>query len=225
LGLTIPCLNAVGDLADAAAFEKTCSELLFCVETAARLNIPYVRLRAADRSGGEDAAVSACIERLLHELKSAGHPVAGNLRAYPTPPPSRSPNRFASDSLAALWDFHHPFRYYGESAETTVTNLGAYIKHVHIKDSVNINGKIAYRLVGEGDLPLSEMMDALRSVGYDGFVSLELDPKTIEGLGVPEIVFPHYVHRMERYDREGRRNVRLYDNKAGTGKFDGKRTF
>ena len=33
-------------------------------------------------------------------------------------------NDIASDNVAALWDVHHPYRYFGESAETTLTNLG-----------------------------------------------------------------------------------------------------
>ena len=33
-------------------------------------------------------------------------------------------------------DLHHPYRFAGESADTTVKNLGAFIKYVHAKDSV-----------------------------------------------------------------------------------------
>jgi len=46
----------------------------------------------------------------------------------------------ANDAVAALWDMHHPYRFFNESPETTVQNLGAYIKHVHVKDSVMENG-------------------------------------------------------------------------------------
>lgn len=45
-----------------------------------------------------------------------------------------------SDSVAALWDMHHPYRYAAEQPSKTVENLGAYIKYVHIKDSVMIDG-------------------------------------------------------------------------------------
>ena len=38
------------------------------------------------------------------------------------------------------------------------------------------NGRVSYRLIGEGDLPIEEMMQALSSVNYDGFISLEWDP-------------------------------------------------
>ena len=81
--------------------------------------------------------------------------------------------RAESDSVGALWDMHHPYRFAGESPELTVQNLGVYIKYTHIKDSVMENGKVSYRLMGEGDLPVDAMMRALRSINYEGYVSLE----------------------------------------------------
>ena len=81
--------------------------------------------------------------------------------------------RMESDNVGALWDMHHPYRFAGESPEQTVQNLGAYIKYTHIKDSVMEDGKVVYRLMGEGDLPMDAMMRALRSINYEGYVSLE----------------------------------------------------
>ena len=60
----------------------------------------------------------------------------------------------ASDAVAALWDMHHPYRFAGENPEKTVQNLGAYIKYVHIKDSVE-NGAVRYRMMGEEIYPLT----------------------------------------------------------------------
>jgi fatty-acyl-CoA synthase len=80
-------------------------------------------------------------------------------------------------------------------------------------------GAVCFKLVGEGDLPINDMMNALRSVSYDGFVSLELDPKQVEDFGVPEILFPHFLHSMERYTKKEHGGHRLYSNKTGTGNF------
>ena len=46
---------------------------------------------------------------------------------------------FADDNLAALWDLHYPYRVNGETAEQTITNLGAYVKHIHIKESESLS--------------------------------------------------------------------------------------
>ena len=45
-------------------------------------------------------------------------------------------DRVKSRKVAALWDMHHPYRYNNEAPETTVANLGEYIKYIQVKDSV-----------------------------------------------------------------------------------------
>ena len=45
----------------------------------------------------------------------------------------------------------------------TIQNLGAYIKHVHVKDSLVTNGELEYCLISEGALPTVEMIDGLRA--------------------------------------------------------------
>ena len=54
---------------------------------------------------------------------------------------------------------------------------GRTVMHVHMKDAQRCGSEIEYTLMGEGELPFNEVMNALRSVNYDGFMSLEWDPK------------------------------------------------
>ncbi|MEG2813964.1 MAG: sugar phosphate isomerase/epimerase family protein, partial [Oscillospiraceae bacterium] len=82
-------------------------------------------------------------------------------------------SKIKSENKGVLWDIHHPYRFKGEAPEQTLKNLGAYIKYTHIKDSVMVNGKVEYCLIGEGDLPIDKAMRALNSINYDGYVSLE----------------------------------------------------
>ncbi|MCL1796553.1 MAG: TIM barrel protein, partial [Clostridia bacterium] len=126
----------------------------------------------------------------------------------------------ASDSVAALWDVHHPFRFAGETPEMTIQNLGAYIKHVHVKDSVvSSGGDILYRMMGEGDLPLDEMMQALRSINYEGFVTLEWVKRWSDSLEDPGISIPHFANYMDRFSEKPGMRSMLLDNKAMTGKY------
>ena len=83
-------------------------------------------------------------------------------------------DRYASDYLGALWDVHNVYRVGGESPATTIKNLGAYVKHVHMRDSDDDG---TFNLVGEGTLPIDEVVRALSSIDYDGFVSLEWDAR------------------------------------------------
>ncbi|MBE6565040.1 MAG: AMP-dependent synthetase [Ruminococcaceae bacterium] len=128
--------------------------------------------------------------------------------------------RIESDAVGALWDWNHPYRFNGESPEQTINNLGAYIKHCHIKDSVMNNGKVEYRLVGEGDLPpMVEYLRALRSLNYEGYISLEWLKQYAPGLSEAGIVFPHYVNFMSKYLGGSTGSDRLQTNKRGDGQF------
>ena len=122
----------------------------------------------------------------------------------------------ASDYLGALWDVHHPYRDFGESADDTIKNLGAYVRHVHLRDSDD-NGE--YTLVGEGTFPMETIMQALSSIDYPGFVSLEWKVEWMKDLPDYEIIFPHFVTYMSRFDRPGRQNLKLLKNHDGTGEY------
>lgn len=122
---------------------------------------------------------------------------------------------YACDQLGALWDVHHPYRDFGESADTTIKNLGAYVKHVHLRDS---DDKETYNLIGEGNLPVDEFMRALTSINYNGMISLEWKTEWLEDLSDKSIIFPHFVNYMHRYETTNNKK-RLYPNHDGTGQY------
>ncbi len=224
LDLSIACLDAMCNMGQASALKENCRIVEEYIETANRMRCPYVRLYALDTEGVSefcDETVAEALYTLLPIAQEKGVTLLietagiysdtvrlGNLL-----------NLFASDNLAALWDLHHPYTYFKESPEETVTNLGAYIKHVHVKDSELINNKRSYCLMGEGDLPLEQMLGALRSINYDGFISLEWLPTWLPELSDPGIVFPHFINFMSVFDDSLKGSGVLYDNKAGTGKY------
>ena len=80
------------------------------------------------------------------------------------------------DNLKFIWDLIHPIERY-ETAEDTVKYIGDKIAHVHIKDGRVKEDKneinYLYTKLGEGDLPVAEMLTLLKGVGYDGYLSLE----------------------------------------------------
>jgi fatty-acyl-CoA synthase len=122
--------------------------------------------------------------------------------------------------VAALWDIHHPYRYVGEKPSETVSNLGGYIRYVHVKDSVMENGKAMYKLMGYGDLPVKEMLSELRGMGYEGYVSLEWVKRWASNLEEAGIVFPHFARYMKPYVTAKKR---LYRNNADTGDYPWKK--
>ena len=61
-GLSLPCIDAVCDIADAGKLEDNCREIADCIETARQFKIPNIRVHAT--SGGEvtDALIE-CLRR------------------------------------------------------------------------------------------------------------------------------------------------------------------
>ena len=90
------------------------------------------------------------------------------------------------------------------------------MRHVHIKDSTDAG---TYCLVGEGALPLDEFIDALRSVNYDEFISLEWDPAWAEEYADMDLIFTHFVSFMSRYSNLSRARKSLYHSRSGAGRF------
>ena len=125
-------------------------------------------------------------------------------------------DEFACDELGALWDIHHTYRDFGESGDTTIKNLGAYVRHVHLRDSDDDG---SYNLIGEGTLPVASMMRALSSVDYDGFISIEWKPEWMEDLTDREIIYPHFVNYMHRFQSTRGQKKALYENASHTGEY------
>ena len=221
LRLAIPCIDCICDLAEVGKIQENQAEIIRCVVLAEKFHVPYIRLHASAYNGNYQETVNTCLNAVIPFAGKKGVTLLmETFGAYADTGRLRDLlNEYACDELAALWDMQHPYRLYNEQPETTITNLGAYIKHVHIKDSEVTDNGLEYRLVGEGSLPIPRMLDALRSVNYDGFISLEWDPDWFPELGSADIIFPHFVSYMNRFDDLSKAKSTLYTNRAGTGKY------
>ena len=217
--LQIPCIDTVCNLADTANRENSIKEINACLEIAGNLHIPYVRVKAY---GDENYDfVYGIIAEVLPTCEQKGIVLLIETSGIfcDTSKLRDMLDSFASDNLAALWDMHSPYFIKNEDPETTIKNLGAYIKHVHIKDAVMNDDGIEYCIIGEGKLPISEMMLGLRSVNFDGFISLEWVPEWCEELDDMEIIFSQFVNYMKQFADTSKSDNSLYYNRAHTGKY------
>ena len=210
--LEIPCLDSSCDLSAAEDCTATVLELM---EIAKSIRVPYVVIVAL--SDREDLVkerlnrlIPAAAERELTLLVKTSGIYANTTRLRDLM------ESYACDQLAALWDIHHPYRDFGESADTTIKNLGAYVKHVHLRDSDDSD---TYNLIGEGTMPVEEFMRALSSINYDGMISLEWKTEWMEDLTDPEIIFPHFVNYMHRFADTRGQKKKLYPNHDGSGQY------
>ena len=223
--LEIPCLSSGCALKYSDKAEANIAELKEYIDLAYKLGTPYVRVLADEHAAPEGDADDEMILDILHRLipyaeeRDVTLLIETNGVYADTSRLRNLLDRVTSDNVAALWDIHHPYRFMNESPETTLQNLGAYIKYTHIKDSVMEDGKVKYRLMGEGDLPIAEMMLALRSVNYEGYISLEWVREYYPELSDAGIVFPHYANYMAQYTGGNSHMGLLQDNNAHTGKY------
>ena len=211
-GLSIPCFDTSLDISSDETAISTATAL---IEIAHNARVPYVVVCALTDN---EAAVYAALEKLLPlaEKKEVSILLKTSGIYSDTARLRRTLDFFASDNLAALWDVHHPYRDHGESGDTTIKNLGAYIAHVHMRDSDDSG---AYQLIGEGTMPIDSVMRALSSVNYDAFISLEWKPEWLCDLQDPEIIFPHFVNYMSHFHSTRDMKKNLYFNHDGTGQY------
>lgn len=100
--------------------------------------------------------------------------------------------------VGVLWDIHHPFRFFGESIQTTYDNIGEFVKYIHIKDSVMENGEVKYKMLGKGDIPNRELLIFLNNNHYKSYVSLEWVRRWNKDLEAAGIVFPQFIQYVRR---------------------------
>ena len=212
LKLKIPCFDTSVDL---SADPEAVTILSAMLENAANAQVPYVVACALTEN---EELVGENLEQLLSKAEACGVTLLLKTSGiYADTARLRSMlESFASDWLGALWDMHHPYRDFGESADTTIKNLGTYVKHVHLRDS-DENGE--YQLIGEGNMPIPDMIRALGSINFDGFISLEWKPEWMEDLQDREIIFPYYVNYMSRFHSTRTRKKSLYYNHDGSGQY------
>ena len=97
-----------------------------------------------------------------------------------------------SPNVALLWDAHHTFVSGKEQPEDTVRQLGRYIRHTHLKDSVPAGNDRRYVLTGTGDVPVKRQIAALAKIGYRGFFSFEWEKRWHAQIEEPEVAIAQY---------------------------------
>src|SRR5690606_5261133 len=133
LRLEIPCLSSGCCLKFADKAEQNYNEIVQYIELANKLGTPYVRILAdlepQPQGDVDDEAVLAQLRRLIPIAEEKGVTMLIETNGVYTDPKRLAdlPASAASDAVGARWDLHHPYRSAGESADTTVKNLGAFI--------------------------------------------------------------------------------------------------
>ncbi len=118
-------------------------------------------------------------------------------------------NFFHSASLGVVWDTRATFFDGNETPDDTIKTLGAYINYVRLGDRKDGND----RIIGSGMLPVDQVINALRSLNFDGFVECSFGGEIAE----PDIVLTHFKTYMARLLAAENKPQEIYYNRAKTG--------
>ena len=208
MGLSLSCLTSACYLFDKENIDKTLNEGKAYISLAAALGVPFVRVRGdRDPQPGvsiDDGFVAEALKQLCEFARNTDVTVlietngvfAESARLF------RLVESVDDPKLGVLWDIHHPYRYFAETPEYTYGLLKKYIRYLHVKDSVMTeDGKLKYRMMGYGDLPISGALKLLKENGFDGYVTLEWVKRWYSELEEPGVVFMQYISYMRRLIR------------------------
>ncbi len=199
-GVPLVCINSWGVLSnpDAAERGRNEAQIARTFEIAAALGCPLVKT-----FGGElppdhtpDAVFDYMAEhltRLAARARSLG--VTLVLETHDGFSPSGHVAallaRVPDAGFAALWDVHHPYRM-GETAAKTDRAIGARVAHAHVKDAARAGDGWRLLPVGEGELPVREMLARLAARGFVGYVSLDWEKMWHAELAPADEALPYH---------------------------------
>ncbi len=98
-----------------------------------------------------------------------------------------------------VWDISNMWTITKEPPTEVYKQLKKYIRHVHVKDATLREGKLQYKLLGQGEVPIFEGIDVLLQDGYKGFYSFEWEKLWHPEILEPEIALADYPVKMRAH--------------------------
>jgi len=128
----------------------------------------------------DDFSASATVAELLALFDSEGPDAAGA----------------DSEWVGAVWDSHHPYRV-GEQPADVYASLGRRILLAQVKDARRIAGAEdddwQLVLLGQGEVPVRQMLGLLASGGYRHWISVEWEKRWHPEIEEPEVALPQHL--------------------------------
>lgn len=211
--LRVACVSSSASLheSDPEKRSKILTDARRFIDLASTLEAPYVRVFGSSSDSAHPTVPSddlkARVAAGLRELGDYAGPrkVTVIIESHDDFTASASLadilHRAASKSVGLLWDAHHTFADSNEDPKFTVQQLGPWIRHTHLKDSLGQGGDRKYVLTGRGNVPIKKQIDALRSIDYKGFYCFEWEKVWHPDLEDPEIAIADYARVVADYLR------------------------
>jgi sugar phosphate isomerase/epimerase len=204
--LRIACVSSSANLyqEDPEKRAKELADARRFIDLASALGAPYVRVfggkAESDKSPAPDEATKARVAGGLRELGeySGSKAVTVIIESHDHFTSSATLKDVLtaanSEHVGLLWDAHHTFATANEDPEFTVKQVGPWIRHTHLKDSIGKGEERKYVLTGTGNVPIERQIKALQSIGYKGYYCFEWEKVWHPDLVDPQIAIPDFAH-------------------------------
>ena len=111
-----------------------------------------------------------------------------------------------SPYVGAVWDSHHPYRM-GETPQEVYDLIGQRVLLAQVKDAKRAPERAdgwQLTLLGQGEVPVREMLDLLDQGGYQGWISVEWEKRWHPEIEDPELALPQHIELLRTWQREAR---------------------
>jgi len=193
-------------IADATERKKNLDEGRRFIDLAEQLNCPYVRVfpnglpKDQDRNQTIDLIIKGLLE--LGEFAN-GSKVSVLMETHgdltKTDDLERIMRSAHHEHTGLVWDVTNMWTITQESPVEVYKRLKKYIRHTHIKDAKLVDGKVQYVLMGQGQVPIFQAIDALVKGGYKGYYSFEWEKLWHPELAEPEVALADYPRAMKEH--------------------------
>jgi len=208
--LKIACVSSSAYLheSDPAKRSQQLADAKRFIDLAASLGAPNVRVFGNNIEGPREQVIDR-VASGLHELGAYAGPkqvtviIESHGDFTDSPTLSEILKRADSPHVGLLWDAHHTYVSGKEEPEFTVHQLGPYIRHTHLKDSVPAGKDRRYVLTGRGDVPVRKQVQVLAASGYQGCYSFEWEKVWHPELEDPEIAIADFAEFMRKLEADG----------------------
>lgn len=191
--------------ADTEKRKNSLDEAKKFIDLAHRLNCPYVRVfpDAIPKDQERNETFDLIIKGLLDLADyAAGSKVSVLLESHGDVVRTDDLHYIMKNAghrhVGMIWDVCNMWSVTKEPPAEVYKKLKKYIRHTHIKDGKMVGGKIQYKLLGRGEIPLFEAIDILSKGGYKGYYSFEWEKLWHPEIEEPEIALADFTQVMRR---------------------------
>jgi sugar phosphate isomerase/epimerase len=204
-GLRISCVSSSANLHTAGQeHEQQLADARRFIDLASQLAAPYVRVFGNKLIGPR----TPVLEHIATSLRELGD-YAGSKNVtvlleshgdFTDAPTLREIlEKAGSSHVGLLWDAHNTFVDGKEDPAVSVSQLGKYVRHTHLKDSRMEGGEAHYVLTGRGGVPVKRQVELLVAAGYAGYYSFEWEKAWHPEIDEPEVAIADFARVVTQY--------------------------